>query len=396
MNKKWMITIITAVLIFSFGGVVSAQASGSGWESQNYWGTDSYYTGWNSWDNNYGYGQYNYCQQPSYSYSYCYPNQWYSYNRAEFVQDVTFSDGAYVSPGTYFTKTWRIRNTGVNAWNSGYKLVFVSGDRLSGPSSVSIPGFVAPGQTVDISVSLIAPQTAGTYRGNWMLQSPEGTTFGVGFNGQVPVWVNISTWVNNCYYPGSSSCSWGGNTTVYPPGTVQRPGRNPYCNNKARSINDVTIKDGEIIPAGTYFTKTWRIKNGGTCVSDQNYTLIFSGGDSMGGAHYVHLPKKVYPGETVDVSIDLVAPDKPGTYRAYYKLQDNLGYTFGYGSYADTAFWTEIQVQGPATGAAAEESGSVTKSIEGSDVGTVEIESIEENDTLNENGKSEESSSFPT
>ncbi len=358
MSKKWIITIIIVICAASFIGTVQTEAASSGWSSQNSWGYDYYgQTDWNS-SYNWNCGQYGSCQPSTNCYtSYCYPNQWVSsYNRAEFVQDVTFADGSYVAPGSYFTKTWRIRNTGVNAWNSSYRLIFVSGDQMSGPQFVSLPGYVASGQTIDISINLVAPQTSGTFRGSWMLQSPDGVTFGVGLNGQTPIWVNISTWQNNCYYPGNPNCTviqpcYGSN--CYPQGPAQRSGRNPYCNNKARSINDVTIPDGEIYEPGTYFRKTWRIKNGGTCVWDESYTIIFTGGDSMSGAEYIHMPKKVYPGETVEVSIDLRAPENPGTYRGYYKIQDNLGYTFGYGSYANTAFWAEIQVRNPADSTAA-------------------------------------------
>jgi hypothetical protein len=89
--------------------------------------------------------------------------------QAQFVTDVTIPDGTVMTPGQSFTKKWRIRNTGQCAWN-GYNLVFDSGDSMSGPASKAI-GVVAPGQEIDLEVSLTAPASAGNYRGYWRIVS---------------------------------------------------------------------------------------------------------------------------------------------------------------------------------------------------------------------------------
>ncbi len=54
-----------------------------------------------------------------------------------------------------------------------------------------MPYNVAPGQTVDVSVDMAAPDTAGHYEGIWQLQSADGKTFGVGPGGTENVWVRI-------------------------------------------------------------------------------------------------------------------------------------------------------------------------------------------------------------
>lgn len=101
-------------------------------------------------------------------------------NQAAFITDVTIPDNTQISVGDAFTKVWRIKNTGTCTWTSAYQVVFESGDLMAGPTSKPITaGTVAPGQTVDISVDLIAPSTVGTYRGNWRLREPGGTLFGV-------------------------------------------------------------------------------------------------------------------------------------------------------------------------------------------------------------------------
>jgi len=93
-------------------------------------------------------------------------------NVAQFVADITIPDGTVMTPGQAFTKKWRIRNIGSCAW-SGYLLVFDNGDSMSGPASKPISA-LNPGQEVDLEVSLIAPTTAGSYRGYWRITTNGG------------------------------------------------------------------------------------------------------------------------------------------------------------------------------------------------------------------------------
>ena len=91
-------------------------------------------------------------------------------------------------------KTWRLRNNGSCTWTTGYTLVFYNGDAMSGPASSPITsGSIAPGSTVDISVSLIAPTTPGTYKGNWRLRNSGGAQFGIGTNADQSFWVQIKS-----------------------------------------------------------------------------------------------------------------------------------------------------------------------------------------------------------
>ena len=114
-------------------------------------------------------------------------------NRASFVKDVTYSDGTEVIAGTTFTKTWRIKNNGSCSWTSGYVLLFDSGEQMGGGATSSItPGTVAPGETIDISVDLTAPATAGTYRGNFKLRSGDNIVFGINADGQGSFYVEIA------------------------------------------------------------------------------------------------------------------------------------------------------------------------------------------------------------
>lgn len=111
---------------------------------------------------------------------------------AAFVKDISVSDGTTFSRGATFTKTWRLQNAGTCSWTSSYALVFVSGDALNGPAVVSMPGNVNPGQTIDLSVNLTAPNQDGHFRGYWKLRNASNALFGIGSNADTAFWVDIN------------------------------------------------------------------------------------------------------------------------------------------------------------------------------------------------------------
>lgn len=113
-------------------------------------------------------------------------------NSANFVADVTVPDGTNFTSGESFVKTWRLKNNGSCPWTSQYQLVFTGGDRMSAAASKALPSRVAPGDSVDLSVNLQAPASNGTYRALWMLQDPNGQTFGIGSQAQTAFWVEIT------------------------------------------------------------------------------------------------------------------------------------------------------------------------------------------------------------
>ena len=111
-------------------------------------------------------------------------------DRAQFVADVTVPDGTSFAPGIGFTKTWRLKNVGTCTWTN-YSIMFDTGEKMGGPDSALIPTTVAPGQTVDITLNLTSPTTAGTYRGYWKLKNNTGVPFGIGSAGTKSFWVEI-------------------------------------------------------------------------------------------------------------------------------------------------------------------------------------------------------------
>ncbi len=124
---------------------------------------------------------------------------------ATYVADVTIPDGTQFPPNTGFTKTWRLKNSGSCTWDYRYKLVHAGGHMLGAISTgFSLPAVVAPGQTIDLSVSLVSPAESGAYQGDWKLQNPQGQFFGVGRSGG-PFWVKIGVAAANGQPTGSIS-----------------------------------------------------------------------------------------------------------------------------------------------------------------------------------------------
>ena len=115
-------------------------------------------------------------------------------NSMTFSADVTISDGHQVSPGERFRKIWRVYNNGTCAWTPAYSFVYVAGDRMGG-NDISIPANVAPGQTIDLAVELIAPNDTGTYKGYWQMRSWDGLNFGE------TVWVKVRVPGSEPVYP---------------------------------------------------------------------------------------------------------------------------------------------------------------------------------------------------
>ena len=127
--------------------------------------------------------------------------------------------------------------------------------------------------------------------------------------------------------------------TVAPPPTRVVPTATSTCD-IAQFITDVTIPDGTVLTPGQAFTKTWRIKNVGTCSWTPSYAVVFSSGNSMNGPATQALTGNVNPGQTVDISINLTAPSTPGDYTGYWKLRNAAGVLF-------TQFYVQMKVATP-------------------------------------------------
>ncbi|MGD0877476.1 MAG: Ig-like domain repeat protein [Anaerolineales bacterium] len=117
----------------------------------------------------------------------------------------------------------------------------------------------------------------------------------------------------------------------------------PSTCNRGYFVTDVTIPDRTVLAPGTAFTKTWEIRNVGSCTWTTSYALVYVFGNPLGAASPVYLPASVAPGATADFSVNMVAPSVTGHYRSYWRFQDASGNQFGVGSGMIT-FFADIYV----------------------------------------------------
>jgi hypothetical protein len=428
-------------------------------------------------------------------------------NSAQFIKDVTIPDFTELKAGETFTKTWRVTNVGSCTWTTAYNLVFSSGNAMNASAVIPLTGNVAPGQAVDLSVTMKAPESAGDYSGYWMLRNQNNALFGVGSDGMTSLWVKIkvktyamfynfadkacdASWgtpigslacpgdegsvatgyvvkktsakredgvtenelslvtrpnaandgvitgffpvikvkdgdqfraVVNCEY-NSAGCDvtfklkyqigggdfvelgswhevyegkfnkvlidlstlagkdvkfvlyvknnntatnnkalwvlpsiWRLSTTPISTTTPVPPTSTPGSPTKTTTpvaicnigkfVKDVTIPDGTEFGAGATFTKTWRIQNVGTCTWTTAYDLVFVSGSAMNAPAVIPLTANVAPGQTVDLSVTMKAPDTSGDYTGFWMLRNQNDARFGVGANAATSLWVKIKVK---------------------------------------------------
>jgi hypothetical protein len=93
-------------------------------------------------------------------------------------------------------------------------------------------------------------------------------------------------------------------------------------------VSDVTIPDNTQMNPGKTFTKTWKVKNNGSCAWDAGFKFQNTGGEAM-GATSITLPSAVAAGQTYDISVPMTAPNKNGTLRGNWRMSTAAGQVFG-------------------------------------------------------------------
>ena len=409
-------------------------------------------------------------------------------NWGAFVEGSTVEDQSVFDPGEAFTMVWELENIGDCTWTTEYKVSFSSGYQMGAPGIMDLPQAVEPGETVEISMDMVAPGSPGTYTGYWLLTDEEGNVFGLGEDRDTPFWVSIRVTEeegNIIYNFAENLCDAGWESSVEDdipcpseedleqgfvqsienpqmedgetydePGILSYPdqneggymvGRFPNmtieeddhfrasigcredaedCNvtftlrsvmtgegfdnlgswreinegqlypidvdlsdyagmnmgmvlsviaadetdenyaiwldprivrdtedtvpedecNRAQFIDDVTIEDRANLEPGQAFTKTWRLRNMGECIWGDDYQVVFRSGYQMSAPDVINLPEDVEPGETVDISIDMIAPESTGIYTGYWMLRDEDGNRFGVVEDDGSPFWVRIRV----------------------------------------------------
>ncbi|XP_077151654.1 protein ILRUN isoform X3 [Ranitomeya variabilis] len=94
-----------------------------------------------------------------------------------FVEDVTIGEGESVPPDTQFTKTWRVQNTGSEAWPPGVCLRYVGGDQFGHVNMVLVRSLDTQEMT-DVSVPMCSPNRPGMYQGQWRMCTATGLYYG--------------------------------------------------------------------------------------------------------------------------------------------------------------------------------------------------------------------------
>jgi hypothetical protein len=120
---------------------------------------------------------------------------------------VAVPPGSPILPGTIFTQTWTMTNTGTTTWspgNAGYTLRLVGLDSLGAvpltvdgssacfpPSATIVSGkSIAPGGVATFSLTLIAPEAAGSVTDTFQMCNAKGSNFGPLVSAQIVVTQN--------------------------------------------------------------------------------------------------------------------------------------------------------------------------------------------------------------
>jgi hypothetical protein len=213
-------------------------------------------------------------------------------------------------------------------------MISVDGERMSNISTVDFPIAIETGQTIEVSIPMVAPAKPGTYKSEWLFAATNGSSFGVGRTGDLPLSAQIVVKEGVAApaepVPGATAAA-------------PAPGPDTGCTVRIAYVADVTVLDGARISAGSKFVKTWRVRNAGTCAWGPGTpvdVIAFAGGEKMGSDTYPLEP--VAPGATTDISVELTAPQTPGTYRSEFKLRARGRDLVGLGADGRVAIYTLI------------------------------------------------------
>ena len=99
------------------------------------------------------------------------------------------------------------------------------------------------------------------------------------------------------------------------------------CQDSAQYVSDDGM-DGTAYAPNTAFTKTWRLKNTGSCTWDSSYLVAYVSGATMTqqpGYWIVPQGQTVAPGQAVNISVGMTSPVDNGKYQSYWGLKNTAG-----------------------------------------------------------------------
>jgi hypothetical protein len=97
-------------------------------------------------------------------------------NQAQWVSQ-SVADGTTLAPDEAFTMTWTLKNVGTATWTAKYLFRYFGGDSFGAANEIPLGQEVPPGGTVDITLKMKAPATAGNYVSNWVMSTENRSNF---------------------------------------------------------------------------------------------------------------------------------------------------------------------------------------------------------------------------
>lgn len=119
------------------------------------------------------------------------------------------------------------------------------------------------------------------------------------------------------------------------------------CRDAAQYLSDDGL-DGTTYAPNIPFTKTWTLKNTGTCTWDSSYLVYYLSGATMTqspGYRIVPQGGAVAPGQSVNISVGMTSPPEQGSYQSYWGVkQENGSFLPIQGGANGNSFYVKIRV----------------------------------------------------
>jgi hypothetical protein len=160
-----------------------------------------------------------------------------------------------------------------------------------------MPFEVTPGGTIDISVDFTAPDTPGEYQSWWMLQNAAGEKFGIGREGNLPIFMIINA-VSAGQGSNTGGIAGGATITDVTIGVDQAIYSGPCPINLFFSGNITTSDSGTVLYSIDFGTST----SGFTFDPSGTFTRNFSAAGSLGWQYTLILTSSVVGTARVDTT----------------------------------------------------------------------------------------------
>lgn len=224
---------------------------------------------------------------------------------------------AAAGTGQSFSVSITMKNVGTTTWTAGdqYKLGSQNPENNStwGLNRVNVPSTVSPGQEVTFNFNPIAPSSPGNYDFQWRMLR-EGVQWFGDFTPNVVI--NVT--------------SGGGPPPPPPPPPTSPPPPSPppgECNDSSSIIFTDSIPD--TLNPGQTESFTVRVTDTGDTRWYHGSAYQFLQQSSLSiNPSYGHLPRGIYPGDNVDWTFTLTAPNSPGTYTLNMQMIHYAGWDY--------------------------------------------------------------------